>query len=72
MSWHHVEDTESKAGSMYAWQSEWTFGVQVPVRRHSSTTIALSTWRCGSCRALAVTKKGVRPDCKCGKCGAPP
>lgn len=70
MSFQHVEDTEPVSKEFE--------GASIPdpymggsYRRRSGTTIALSTWRCSECRALAVTAKGLRPTGKCGKCGAP-
>lgn len=67
MSWHHVEDTEPVPGHFESRVERKDGAVSVET---STETMALSVWRCGSCRALAVTHKGHRPDGKCGKCSS--
>lgn len=65
MAWHHIEDQDEQvregklfnAGSKTDPRHEW-----------STKTLGLSVWRCGSCRAMAVTMKGTQPGGKCGKC----
>lgn len=64
MAYYHVEDTTPKAGSFTGRVGKGILGS----KRVSNTTIAHSVWRCGHCRALAVTKLGDKPPAKCGKC----
>ena len=55
MAWHHVADESMTA----------------PVRKTGQTVEKThSVWRCGNCRALAVTSQGERPSGDCGKCRA--
>jgi hypothetical protein len=65
VAWHHVEDTESvpAAGATY-----WNGSKSSARKEAARATIALSIWRCGNCRALAVTHKGEQPSGKCGAC----
>lgn len=66
MSRIHVEDDPAKPGTFTSAPNRFN------QRHHSSTTKGLSTWRCWTCKALAVGPLGEKPTSPCGKCKAKP
>jgi len=74
MAWHHVEDQETVAPKyeLLPWRDR--FGAaRVHIGKKATganVTVTHAIWRCGNCRALAVTEAGTRPTGNCGKCGA--
>lgn len=77
MAWHHIGD-ETTMVPQYetrlmpiergAFGGLVTGSTKVPTGEVVEVTH--SFWRCGDseCRALACTKKGEKPEGKCGKC----
>lgn len=64
MAYRHIEDTQvAPSKSTFFGRSGTNPDLLI-----SNKTVKLSIWKCGHCRALAVTQGGEQPKGKCGKC----
>lgn len=75
MAWHHLSDdtTSAPIHTLKKWVDRRGYERDCVGREPTGENVSKthSVWRCGGCRALAVTSQGERPSGKCGKCGAP-
>lgn len=74
MAWHHVADetTDAPEHALESWTDRYMRSRLHVGKRLTGRVVTktFSVWRCGLCRALAVTKQGDRPTGDCGKCKA--